>query len=61
MKIVRRREDPGGASGAGATDRTVPSAGETIVSSPPSATRSGSRKNESRKSARARKKAARIG
>jgi hypothetical protein len=45
MKIVRRRDAPGGASGAGSTERTVPSAGETMVSSPPSGARSGSRKN----------------
>ena len=35
MKIEMRRAAPGGASGAGSTERIVPSAGETIVSSPP--------------------------
>src|SRR6266498_4976744 len=61
MNIESRREDPGGASGAGATESTVPSAGETIVSSPPSGTRSGSRKKESRKSAIAKRNSATIG
>jgi hypothetical protein len=61
MKIVTRRDAPAGASGAGATERTVPSAGETIVSSPPSGVRSGSRKKETRKTARANRNPARIG
>jgi len=61
MKIESRREEPGGASGAGPTFRTVPSAGEMIVSSPPSGTRSGSRKKDSRKSAGAKKKSAMTG
>jgi hypothetical protein len=55
MKMVIRREQPAGASGAGATERIVPSAGETIVSSPPSGVRSGSRKKETRKIERARR------
>jgi hypothetical protein len=49
MKIVIRREAPAGASAAGPTESTVPSAGETIVSGPPTGVRSGSRKNEMRK------------
>jgi hypothetical protein len=61
MKIERRRDAPGGASGAGATERTVPSAGETIVSSPPSGTRSGSRKKERRKRVSANETIATIG
>ena len=60
MKIDRRRDEPGGASGAVATESTVPSAGDTIDSSPPSGTRSGSRKNESRNRAIANRKSARI-
>jgi hypothetical protein len=39
----------------------VPSAGETIASSPPSGVRSGSRKKEIRKTARMNRKAAVIG
>jgi hypothetical protein len=45
MKIESRRFAPGGASGGSVTERTVPSAGDTIVSEPPSGMRSGSRKN----------------
>ena len=36
MNTVMRREAPGGASGAGPMESTVPSAAETMVSSPPS-------------------------
>jgi hypothetical protein len=60
MKIETRREAPGGDSGAVAAQRTVPSAGETTVFSSPVGTRSGSRKNDSRKTARAPKTAAKI-
>jgi len=35
MKIVMRRLAPGSASGTTPTERIVPSAGETMVSSPP--------------------------
>ncbi len=60
MKIEIRRPAPGGDSGAAATERIVPSAGETIVSSSPSGARSGSRKTESRKTPRAPRNAAAI-
>jgi hypothetical protein len=50
MKMVIRLRAPSGASVAVPTERIVPSAGETIVSSPPSGNRSGSRKNWRRKS-----------
>jgi hypothetical protein len=55
MKIVIRRDAPGGASSAGPIERTVPSAGETMVSGPPTGTRLGSRKNEMRKTVGAAK------
>jgi hypothetical protein len=55
MKIVIRRDAPLGASSAGPIERTVPSAGETMVSGPPTGTRFGSRKNEIRKTVGAAK------
>jgi len=55
MKIVMRLFAPAGASSAGPIERMVPSAGETIVSGPPTGTRSGSRKNEIRKTVGAAK------
>ena len=58
MKIVILRAAPGGASAASPIESTVPSAGETIVSSPPSGVRSGSRKNWIRKSVTAARNAA---
>jgi len=61
MKMVIRRAAPGGASGALPTDKTVPSAGETIVSSPPSGERSGSRKNWIRKRVIAPRRKAQTG
>src|ERR1700674_1865168 len=48
MKTEMRRDAPGGASVAAPIDRTVPSAGETIVSGPCAERRSGSRKKEIR-------------
>ena len=60
MKMERRRAAPAGDSGAGAMERTVPSAGERIVLSSPAGSRSGSRKNETRKTAKAPKTAAKI-
>jgi hypothetical protein len=61
MKTVIRRDAPLGASGAGPMESTVPSAAETIVSSPPSGVRSGSRKKETRNSVSRKRKPARIG
>jgi len=52
MKIVSLRLAPEGDSGAEPIERIVPSAGETIVSSPPEGERRGSRKKESKKSPR---------
>src|ERR1700730_14429043 len=48
MKIEIRRDAPSGASVAAPIERTVPSAGETMVSGPCAACRSGSRKKEIR-------------